>query len=320
VEARQARFAVLLRQSLASLGWQAVGHSGLIAFAGWLLAVGEITLGQFVAAEVIVGSLLLNLDTVVRRISHVFYLMTSVVELDDLFSQAKDVEPGRQCVPLPDPRDRGIHILCREVAFAHPDCAPVLEHFSIELRPGDKVGILARTSSEQNAIARVLAGVYRPTQGIVRYNSVDIWDLDPEDLHGVIGVVLNYHPSLFDGTLEDNISMGRSGVRYQDLHWALNLVELEEEIAALPLALRTPVSFESEAFTDSLMQRVLVARAVVTHPHVLLLEGSLPSIPQELRGRILRRLCANEESWTVVYVSCDPSFLIEAHARRVLAA
>ena len=90
VRARQSRFGVLLRQYIGSLSLQVLLHTGLLGTAGWLLSKGELTLGQLVAAEVIVASLLLNLDSVVKRAYIVFYFFSAFTELDELFSLPHD--------------------------------------------------------------------------------------------------------------------------------------------------------------------------------------------------------------------------------------
>src|SRR5574340_1121443 len=85
--ARRARSGVLTwRQYVSTVVWEAVCHSGMIGMGGWLLSIGQITLGQFVAAEVIVSTLLLNLDTVTRRMYAVTYILTSFDELTRVFS------------------------------------------------------------------------------------------------------------------------------------------------------------------------------------------------------------------------------------------
>lgn len=90
LQARQVRSNILTwRQYRSIIVWEAVCHSGMIALGGWLLSIGQVTLGQFVAAEVIVGTLLLNLDTVTRRIYAMTYILTSLGELDRVFALPK---------------------------------------------------------------------------------------------------------------------------------------------------------------------------------------------------------------------------------------
>jgi putative ABC transport system ATP-binding protein len=86
VGVRRTRFGILIRQYLGSLGWQAIAHSGLIATAGWLLGIGQLTLGQFVAAEVVVSGILSSFDGVVKRMGHIYYFLTALTELNFLFS------------------------------------------------------------------------------------------------------------------------------------------------------------------------------------------------------------------------------------------
>ena len=90
VDARESRFRVLLRQYIGWLLLQVFLHTGLLGTAGWLLSQGELTLGQLVAAEVIVASLLLNLESVTKRTYIVFYFFSALTELDELFSLPED--------------------------------------------------------------------------------------------------------------------------------------------------------------------------------------------------------------------------------------
>jgi len=106
---RRARSNILTwRQYRSIVVWEAICHSGMIALGGFLLSSGQITLGQFVAAEVIVGALLLNLDTVTRRIYAMTYVMTSLDELSRVFALPKhDAFGSESTTTLPDPRSAG---------------------------------------------------------------------------------------------------------------------------------------------------------------------------------------------------------------------
>jgi ABC-type bacteriocin/lantibiotic exporter with double-glycine peptidase domain len=296
--------------------FQAFGHSGLIATSGWLLAMGQITLGQFVASEVIVGTLLLNMDLVAKRMYAIYYVFTSLDELNTLFNLPKDTEQGKLTVSLPDPSLHGVRITCKDVSFAYPDSPPVFENFNLEVAPGEKVAIFSNSTSGKTTLARVLAGLYRPTGGVIRYNGVDLRDLDMEAINACRGLILDSQLSLFEGTLEDNITLGRPGVEYTDIQWALRFVEMAEEVDAMPMGLKSPVTARGKNFTSSQILRLLVARAVAVRPQLLILDGTLHSMQPTTREIILRRICSKEEPWSVVFVSNDPS--LKAHVDRRL--
>lgn len=307
--ARRTRSDILTwRQYRSIVVWEAVCHSGMIGLGGWLLSAGQITLGQFVAAEVIVGTLLLNLDTVTRRIYAMTYILTSLDELSRFFSLPKhEAFTAGTITRLPDPATDGVRLTCREVAFAYPNSPPLWEHFNLEVAPGEKLSALVRSSTEKSALALVLAGLYRPTAGVVRYNDVDLREVTMDYINGARGLVLDSQPTLFGGTLEENISLGRTAIRFEDLQWAIRFVELEEEIDRMPRGLETPVEAGGAQYTKSQILRIMVARAIVMRPPLLIFDGTLHNVEPDVRQVLLRRLCSKEESWTAIFVTNDPA-------------
>ena len=318
VKARKTRSDIIHRQYKGAMVWQALGHSGLIGIAGWLLSSGQITLGQFVASEVVVGTLLMGFDTVARRIYAFFYVFTSLSELAFMFSHPKDMETTKVSVPLPDPSLHGVRLTCHDVAFTYPNSGePVFQEFNMEVAPGEKVAIFSESSRGKSTLARILSGLYTPTVGVVRYNGVDLRDLDMESINQCRGLVLDSQLSLFEGTLEENITLGRAGITYEDLRWSLRFVELEDEVDALRLGLKTPLRGGEKGLSTGQTLRILIARAIITRPQVLILDGSLHSMHPAVRETILRRLCSKEEPWSVLFVTNDPS--LRVYVERMIA-
>lgn len=308
VRVRQRRSDLLTgRQYKAAALWHVVCHSGLITLAGLLVVEGQLTVGQFAAAEVIVGNLLLNMDTLARRIAVLFFAFVSFREMAGFFALPREV-------PLPKTRvtigqsGAGVRVTGKNLSFSYPGSPPLFSQFNIEVAPGEKVAVLCRTSTEKTALAKVLAGLYAPTSGVVRYNDMNLIDLSMDSISACRGLVLDSHPTLLDGTLEDNITLGRPAISLEDIQWALRFVEMDEEIDALPAGLKTLVTGHGKAFTLSQILRILVARAIVTRPCVLIFDGTLHSMIPSLRETLLRRLCSKEERWSVIFVSNDPSF------------
>lgn len=319
VAARKVRTEILTGHVLrGSLIWGAFCYSGLIATAGWLLSIGQITLGQFVASEVVVGGLLVNFDLVSRRLWAIIYVFVSLRVLAFLFSLPKDAEPEKMGVPLPDPAIHGIRLTCKDLSFSYPDAAPVFQNFDLEVAPGEKVAIFTETSSGKTALALILAGISQPTAGVIRYNGVDLRDLGLESLNTCRGLVLGSQLSLFEGTLEENITMGRASIPHEDVRWALRFVELEDEVDAMPLGLKTPASARGRTFTTGQILRILTARAIVTRPQVLIFDGTLHSMQPSTRETILRRLCSKEEPWSVIFISNDASVSVHVDRRLML--
>jgi ABC-type bacteriocin/lantibiotic exporter with double-glycine peptidase domain len=318
METRQSRFAVLIRQYIGSLGWQALAHGGLIATAGWLLGIGQLTLGQFVAAEVVVSGILVSFDGVVKRMGHIYYFMTALNELNFFFSLPKDQDAVTLSVPLPDPTVHGIRVTCKDLTFAPAGISPIFENFNLEVMPGEKIAVYAGSTMAKATLARVLGGLESPTAGVIRYNGVDLRHLNLDALNRYRGFILDTQLSLFEGTLEENIVLGRSYVPYSDVQWAMRFAELEEEVDALPQGLKTHVRWSGKVFAPTHILRILVARAILGRPQLLIFDGFLHNLQPAMRETILRRLCSKEEPWSVIFVSNDPNLSPHVDRRIIL--
>jgi ABC-type bacteriocin/lantibiotic exporter with double-glycine peptidase domain len=317
IETRKARIRVLLRQYIGSVSGQAVAQAGALALAGWLMSQGQLTLGQLVAAQAVVSALILNFDSLVKSMGHVYYFFTSLTELDDLFTREQDQLPSASTVALPSHLNEGIRLTCKGVGLVH-DGVSVFDSFNLEVAPGEKLGIYARTTVAKTALARVLGGLEAPSTGVVQYNGVDLRYIDSNAINQCRSVIIDSQLSLLKGTIEDNIVLGRNYITYDDITWALRFTELEEDIDALPQGIKSNISELGESIAPRHVVQILLARAILGRPQVLVFDGLIHSLEPSMRERILRRLCAKEEPWSVVFVSTDPNLTDHADRRVML--
>jgi len=316
VQARQSRFGVLLRQYIGSLTLQVILHTGLLGTAGWLLSQGELTLGQLVAAEVIIASLLLNVDSVVKRAYVVFYFFTALTELDHLFSLPQDKTLNGSDLSIPESHDAGLRLTCSEMGWANHS-GSLARSVDFEALPGEKWALVCSTESIGHRLSLALAGLDQPPAGAVRYNGVDLRSLSTDQINGRRSIVFGRDLILFEGSVADNITMGRLGVKSEDLVWALDVVQLDKELEEFSDGLATIVKEGGRDFTPSQQLRILLARAIIARPSLLILDGALHEIPNRLREPLLRRLSSKDCPWTLVIVTTDPH--IEAYVEKCLA-
>jgi len=304
VHARESRLRVLIRQYIGSISLQVLLHTGLLGTAGWLLSKGELTLGQLVAAEVIIATLLLNLDSVVKRTYVIFYFLTALTEIYHIFSLPKDHQLSAQFVSLPDSALQGLAVSVSHVGGLPPPWPHAFE-LTVNMKPGEKWAIVCKTESQRLLVSRLLAGLDHPPHGSIRYNGIDIRDLDPEVVNGTRGLVLSRDLSLFEATVLENITLGRKNQSTEDLLWALNFVDLTAELEHFPDGLHTMIQYGGKHFSPSQTIQILLARALIAHPKLLVVDGGLHEIPSPQRESILGRICAAESPWTVVIVTTD---------------
>lgn len=288
--------------------WQVVGHTGMIATAGMLVSTGQLTVGQFAAAELLAGQLLLNMDTLARRMVHMFFAFVAFRELNAFFSLPQDEHGTKTIVPMGHFGLEGVTVTARNLSFARPDSAPLFEHLNLDVVAGEKVALLCQSNLQKTAVAKVLAGLLPPTGGVVRYNDMNLVEVSLESIDPYRGLMLDSHPTLLEGSIEENLTLGRPGISHDDILWALHFVELDDEIDRFPDGLATQVTGHRDQFTLSQTLRLLLARAIVIRPHILIIDGTLHNMIPALRETILRRLCSKDEPWSVIFITNDSTF------------
>jgi len=321
VRVRQRRSNLLTgRQYKAAALWQVAGHTGMIATAGMLVAEGQLTVGQFAAAELMAAQLLLNMDTLARRMVHMFFAFVSFREMNAFFSLPQDQPGAKTLLPKGHFGLEGIRVTARDLSFAHPGSPPLFEHIDLDIAPGERVALLCQSNLQKTAMAKVLAGLLPPSRGVMRYNDLNLIEVSLESIDPYRSLMLDSHPTLLEGTIEDNLTLGRAGLSHADIQWALRFVELDDEIDRLPNGLATQVTGHHEQFTLSQTLRLLLARALVIRPQLLIIDGTLHNMIPTLRDTILRRLCSKDEPWSVVFATNDPTFTSHVDRRISLSS
>jgi putative ABC transport system ATP-binding protein len=317
VETRKARFAVLVRQYIGSVGGQAIAQAGALGIAASLMSMGQLTLGQLVAVQAVVSALVINFDSLIKNMGYVYYFFASLTHLDEVFSQEQDHISTESTVALPKHLAQGVRVTCKGVSLVHNGVS-VFDGFNLDVAPGEKLGIYARTTGAKTALARVLGGLEVPTNGVVQYNGVDLRYIEGNAINQCRSVMIDSQLSLVRGTVEENIVMGRSYVTYDDLNWALRFTELEEDVEGLPRGAKSDISTLGESLSPTHIVQILLARAILGRPQVLIFDGLIHSLEPSLRERILRRLCSKDEAWSVIFVSTDPNLTDHADRRIML--
>jgi putative ABC transport system ATP-binding protein len=305
VNARKSRFRVLLRQFAGSLSLQVLLHTGMLGLAGWLLSQDELTLGQLVGAEVVLGSILLNMETVVKRAYILFYFLVGLIEISHIFYLPKDHQISGEFVQPPEIEGRGI-----EVSISHlgglPPPWPENYELTIDLKAGEKWAFVCGTGTQRDQFSKLLAGLEAPPTGSIRYNGVNVRDLHPDTLNDIRGLALTRHLTLFEATLLENITLRRKSLTTEDLLWVLDLVELQEDIELFPDGLRTTVEYGGTNFSPSQIIKILLARSLINRPKLLIVDGDLHELLPLERESILKKLCQPEQPWTLIIVSRNP--------------
>jgi ATP-binding cassette subfamily B protein len=314
VKSRRNHFRVLFRQALGIYLFQAITSAGVLAIGGWLVINRELTLGQVVASEIVVVGALEGLEKLIRLMENYYDLLTGLDKVGHLSDMPRE-RPSGQLLPI---NSAGARVDCRKVRFSYDNRNEIISNLNLVIEPGEHVSLVGKSGVGKSTLALMLCGLHEPTHGLVQINGLDIRDLSLSSLRDSVSLVGNTN-EVFAGTIEENILMGRDNISHQDLQWAIGLAQLNEELATFPKGLQTRLVSEGRNMSRGQLQRIMIARAIINRPQLLILDEGFTGVDENDKISILNELFKSEYGWTIVDISHDPEIVSRTRTIHVLA-
>ena len=208
--------------------------------------------------------------------------------------QLRLVEPFLNAVPV-NYRNRTApgrptgEVCFRDVSFSYNrSSSNGVRDISFECYPGEFMGIVGESGSGKSTIVRLIFGLETDYSGQILIDNLDIQNLDMHRTRKECGFV-SQASKLFNGTIRENICIGRE-VANKEIFSILELVELRDLVEQLPLGLDTPVSQGGGNFSGGQAQRLMIARAILHSPKLLVFDESLNGLDRGQQIRILDRV------------------------------
>jgi len=300
---RENHFRVLVQQFGLMVVFKALVTTGLLLLGGILVMDQQMNIGQFVAAEIIILIVLASVEKLVLTMETVYDVLTALEKV----GQVTDLElesRSDQAIVLPDAPE-GLTVRLQQVSFSYPDqTRPVLDGLSLTVEPGDRLLVLGGNGSGKSTLLNMLAGLYEPQTGAISYDGLPRGNLDLTALRSQIGDCL-IQEHLFQGTLLENISMGRKEATLENVQWAMHHLNLEDFVRSLPQGYNTVLDPQGKKLARSTVQKLLLARSIADKPRMLLLDDPFEQIAAEDRQRIMAFLAAPDHRWTLVVSAPD---------------
>jgi ABC-type bacteriocin/lantibiotic exporter with double-glycine peptidase domain len=305
--ARQSHFRVLLTQYWGFVVFKTLITAALLIIGCWLLLSKQINIGQFVAAEIVIILTINAVEKVLLKLDVVYDALTSIDKIGHVLDLPVVAQESTTGLALAS-TNTALRMEVRQLSYTYPEAAkPTLQNIDFIIGAGEHVGLTGFDGSGKTTLLRVLAGLLEGYTGLVAYDGLALQDLTAKTMGLAVGDNIA-HQGLFEGTLLQNITLDQSDISTDDVAWALELVGLRDDVYARPKGLSTPLGI-GIPLTDSTRQKLLLARALVRRPRLLLLDSFLPSVEPAERQRVLRRVLAPAHPWTVLLASGDPRVL-----------
>jgi ABC-type bacteriocin/lantibiotic exporter with double-glycine peptidase domain len=305
LDARKGHYTIVFRQIVGFLALQALASAALLGVGGLLVLQGELTLGQLVAAEIIVSAIVGNVASL-GKYAESFYDALAAV---DKIGYVVDLPVEREGGELPSgPLDpRGADVRVSDLFFGYDESRTVLADVAFDLEPGERVALVGAAGFGSSTLLDVLYGVREPRRGSVRIDGVDVRAWDLSRLRGEVALVRGQ--DIVEGTIFENVGFGREEFGRADVERALAQVGLLEAVEGLPDRLDTRVLVGGRPLSSSQRTRLILARAIIGKPRLLLLDEVLENMEPQLLEELADAVFARSNPWTLMVATSEPDVL-----------
>lgn len=310
---REKHFKVIQKQFLQLIFFKVFITTGLLFVGGYLVLDQKMNVGQFVAAEIIILLIINSVEKLIIGMETLYDVLTAVEKIG-MVADLEIYENQKQS----DTDSSGIHLTIEAVAMSYrypDDETDIIKNISLKINPGEKVVISGVNNSGKTTLVRLLSGYLSPTAGIIYVNDSIMKKSQSGYFKNFTGLVMQ-DDTLFEGSLLENLTFNNPKVTSEDVNWALDSVGLTLIVKRLPDGLDTILNSDGRHLTRSVIQKIMIARAIISRPKILFLEEPTISMDPKAARQIIDFLVNPENDWTVIVSSID-EYWIKACNREI---
>jgi ABC-type bacteriocin/lantibiotic exporter with double-glycine peptidase domain len=317
LDARNEHFKILLLQYRTLVMFKTTITAAMLIFGSILLVNQQLNIGQFIAAEIVILTILNSVEKLIINLDSVYDTLTAVDKLAKLTDKPLE-QFGNITL---EPRATGVKIEAKDLRFSYPGRAPIFDNIELMVLPGQTVCVTGKGGSGKSTLLRLLDGAFADFEGILKIDDIPIRNYELSSLRSHIGIVL-HQDDIFAGTLWENITMGREGVDIKRVVELLDKVGLSAYFASLPQGFDTVLDPMGQRLPEQIIHNIMLVRAVAGSPRLLLLEEPWSGMEDSNRAQIIQLLSELREITTIVVsndeefaASCDQVLRMEGNGR-----
>ncbi|HEY1031160.1 MAG TPA: ATP-binding cassette domain-containing protein [Flavipsychrobacter sp.] len=312
LNARTAHFKVLLFQYWALIGFKVLITSAMLIVGAYLLIDQQLNIGQFIAAEIVILMIIGSVEKLILNLDKVYDVLTSVEKITKVTDKPTEKRGGLMLTA-----EGGIAIAAQNLSFGYDGEELLLRDVSFQVEKGEKIGIQGAPGSGKSTLLRMLSGTYTEFGGNLLIEDVPIHSYDLYSLRSQTGIML-HQQEVFQGTIEENICMGNAAVTYAELDTLAEITGLKPFITSKKEGYAYQIQPAGQHLSSRIIKKILLMRALVQHPKLLLLEEPWLGIEQIYQERIQQYLLRLPDTTVIVITSdvkfterCDKVFLLD---------
>lgn len=298
LNARENHFSIIKFQFIKMIGFKAVITAGLLIIGGSLVLSQRMNIGQFVATEIIILLVINSLEKLILGLETFYDTLTSVEKLGRVIDQPIESQKGEK-INL----TKGLNVSLTDVTYQVPNRQKaILSNISMDIAPKSRILIQGESGAGKSTLLRTISGISSPSSGSIHINGLSLTGININHYRTLLGLSLSEELP-FEGTLRENLTFGDKDIEDSKVLEILNVIGLSDFLRNLPHGLNSQILAEGKQIAYTVAKKIVLARAIIKQPRLLILEDALNQFSQSESKAIIDYLCSPEHSWSIIVVS-----------------
>ncbi len=302
LNSRTAHFKVLLLQYWTLIIFKVLITFLMLSIGAYLLINQQLTIGQFIASEIVIITILASIEKLISTIENVYDAFTSVEKLSKIIDKPIEIYGNLHF-------ENNIKINTvynvQNISFSFDDKVTVLNNVSFDIKKEEKVCIMGEDGAGKTILLKLLSGIYTVSNGTILVNNIPILNYNLDSLRDNIGLLTNKQ-DIFEGNLLDNITMGNS-ISTSTIYEVAENVGLLSFLQQLPNGLETLVQPLGNQLSTSSIEKIILLRLLVHNYSILLMDEPWIRSESNIQSIIIQYLLQLKNQ-TVIVVSNDENY------------
>jgi ABC-type multidrug transport system fused ATPase/permease subunit len=282
-------------------GWMASGHGHTFGIGPFFIADGTLTVGSLTIFLTYTKQLYQPMRNLSKLMNLTSTAGAAATRIDEVLDQRPEIKEATVAYTGPS-RVRG-DIVFRRVVFGYNQDQPVLTGIDLRVPSGRRVALVGLSGSGKTTLVKLIPRFYEIWGGTITVDGIDVRNYPLEALRQNVSLVLQ-DSVLFEGTIRDNIALGRDDATDEEIISAARLAHIHDQIAVLPDGYASQVREQGKNFSSGQRQRLAIARAILRDAPILILDeptAALDSQSEQLVIEALERLMRGRTVVTVAH-------------------
>lgn len=296
---RKKHFKVLVKQYISIVAFKTFVTAGLLVMGGLLVVNRQINLGQFVAAEIIIVLVITSVEKLISSIAVIYDMLTALDKIGYVIDLQLEKKTGKDIADLLV--NNNFNLSLNNISYAYPGSKNyAVKNINLDVKNGEKICIAGYNDAGKTTLLNIISAMYQSYEGTISVNDLSLKEISLNSYRNIVSDNLRTD-DIFEGTIFDNITLGRKDIHLSDVIEACQKAYLMDFINQQIEGFSTLVQPKGENFPSNIVRKILLARSFIKGSKLLIIDEFFRDVQHKEKQDLINNVF--NESWAVIIIT-----------------